>query len=109
MEKWHEPAMLSEALEALRPESGGRFIDATLGDGGHAEAVLKRTAPSGFLLGIERDPTMVERATARLSRFKARCRIVRDSYENLMPIAMREGFTDSDGILFDLGVPSHPF
>lgn len=96
--------MVREVLDALAPKPGGKFIDATLGDGGHAEAVLRATAPDGRLLGIERDPEMLKRAKRRLAPFKTRATFVHGTYANLRRIVEDRDFSESDGILFDLGV-----
>lgn len=101
--------MLQEVLEYLNPRKGASYIDATLGDGGYAEAVLTQSAPNGKLLGIERDPEMAKRAGARLKRFSPRCKIVHGSYGELDEIARREKFLNSDGVVFDLGVASWHF
>lgn len=101
--------MLSEVVRLLSPRKDGAFIDATLGDGGYAEALLEGSAPHGKLLGIERDPAMAARARERLRKFSSRCHIVEESYEGLGAIARREGFQESDGIVFDLGVASWHF
>jgi len=108
-EAWHESVMVREVLELFSPRSGGRFIDATLGDGGHAEAILARTGPRGMLLGIERDPKMAGRANRRLQNFGNRVVIVQASYEQLLVLAGAHGFMHSDGVLFDLGVAAWHF
>jgi 16S rRNA (cytosine1402-N4)-methyltransferase len=106
MAQWHQSVMLREALEAFSPKGGERFIDATLGDGGHAAALLEASAPKGRLLGIERDPEMAERARKRLAPFGNRVVIVEGSYRDIRSIAEHHRFLGSDGVLFDLGLSS---
>lgn len=108
-EQRHQPVMVQEVLEALKPKPNGQFIDATLGDGGHAEAILERTGPLGRLLGIERDPDMVRRASQYLARFESRIEIMRENFSELEAIAKGKKFSQCDGILFDLGVASWHF
>ena len=105
----HQPVMLREVLTAFSPKPGGSYIDATVGDGGHAQAILERTAPDGKLLGLDRDAAMAERARKRLAQYGERCIVVADSYVRLAEHAARSGFTACDGILFDLGVASFHF
>lgn len=101
--------MVREVLEAFQPQSGQNFIDATLGDGGHAEALLERTAPNGKLLGIERDQEMLQRAKKRLASFASRIVCIHGNYEDIFPLAKRHGFLESHGAFFDLGVASRHF
>lgn len=102
----HEPVMLDETLEALAVRPGGSYIDATVGLGGHAEAILEAAQPGGRLLGIDRDPQALERAAERLARFAASAVLVRGVFWELDAIGRAHGFTGVDGVLFDLGVSS---
>lgn len=102
----HRPVMAAEVLEALKPVSGGFYIDGTLGAGGHAAAILTASDPGGRLLGLDRDPKALELAQTRLQEFKDRIHLVQDSFDQagqwLAPLAPQ----GADGMLLDLGVSS---
>lgn len=100
---WHEPVMVGEVLRFLAPGPGKLVVDATVGTGGHAEAILERGAE---LLGIDRDPWALEVARRRLARFGGRCRLVRGNYRHLERILGEQGIGEVDGVLFDLGMSS---
>ena len=102
----HVPVMLKETLELLRPRSGGRYVDGTLGGGGHAEAVLEASAPNGLLLGIDRDEQARGYAAERLARFGPRVHLVAARFDELGDWLERLGWSGVDGILLDLGVSS---
>jgi len=99
----HVPVLLEETLELLAVRPGGLWVDGTLGLGGHAEAVLRATAPDGRLLGLDRDEEALERARARLVPFGARVRLEHADYREL---PARLGDERASGILLDLGVSS---
>lgn len=102
----HTPVLLTEILAALRPDPGGRFIDATVGGGGHAEKVLELTSPSGVLLGIDADPAAIAAATRRLQPFGDRAQLVESYFDRIGTIARDRDFSNANGVLFDLGVSS---
>jgi 16S rRNA (cytosine1402-N4)-methyltransferase len=102
----HEPVMLAEALEALAVRPGGKYVDATVGLGGHAAAILEAASPSGRLLGVDRDPRAIDVARQRLARFGARAVLVHGVFGNLQDVATEAGFGAVDGVLLDLGVSS---
>jgi len=102
----HVPVMVSEVLQYLGVRAGGRYIDATVGLGGHAEAILEASSPGGQLVGCDIDPEAVEGAQQRLQRFGDRVQILRCSYEEL---ADRLPLEQWDGVLFDLGAGSYHF
>lgn len=81
-------------------------MDGTLGDGGHTEFILKNTGPKIRVLGIDRDPSAIERATERLRPFKDRVILVQGSMENLRTLAQKSGVEKISGLLFDFGVSS---
>jgi 16S rRNA (cytosine1402-N4)-methyltransferase len=103
----HRPVLLREALALLAPERGGLFVDATVGLGGHAEALLAR-APAARLVGIDRDAEALRRAAARLAPFGARVRLAQGNFHRLGQVLaeLGEGFGGLAGALFDLGVSS---
>lgn len=105
-ELYHQPAMLREVIGLLAVGPGDRCIDATIGDGGHALALLAATAPDGQLLGIDADPQALERARRRLDPFSGRLTMVNDNFANLEAIVENQGFRPVMTILMDLGLSS---
>jgi 16S rRNA (cytosine1402-N4)-methyltransferase len=105
----HLPVLLDEVITALRPHAGARIIDATINGGGHARALLERSAPNGRLLGLDRDPSIVAslRETAASEIAAGTLRVEHASFAELASVARESGFTELDGILFDLGLSSH--
>lgn len=101
----HVPVLLREVLEALRPERGGVLVDATLGLGGHAEALLD-ASESVRLVGIDRDPEALSLARVRLARFGDRFVAVEGRHEELALHLDRLDLPQVDGVLADLGVSS---
>ena len=99
----HVPVLREEVVALLKPERGGFFVDATLGAGGHAEALLER-GPRIRLLGLDRDPDALAGARERLARFGDRVAYREADFGDLE--AALEGFPAPDGILADLGVSS---
>lgn len=102
----HIPVLLEETLTALAPRAGGRYIDGTLGGGGHAEAVLNASNPDSCLLGLDRDPAAVERSRQRLHHFGTRAICIHATFDTMKAVAAKYGFEKADGILLDLGVSS---
>jgi 16S rRNA (cytosine1402-N4)-methyltransferase len=103
----HIPVLYKETLEALDPQPGGKYIDATLGGGGHAEGILYATSPNGVLLGLDASPDALTRTRERLTQFGERITLVHSNFRNLKKIATSYGFVQVDGILLDLGLSSH--
>lgn len=101
----HVPVLLAEVVEALQPERGGTFVDATLGLAGHAEALLD-AGPGVRLVGIDRDPDALRLAVERLARFGERFVPVEGRHEDVARILDRLGVREVDGVLADLGVSS---
>jgi 16S rRNA (cytosine1402-N4)-methyltransferase len=102
----HVTVMRAEAMEYLAPKAGGVYADATLGGGGHAEAILEASAPDGRLIGIDRDPQAIEAARERLSRFGDRATLVHGEMADALAIIREAGAERVDGIIADLGVSS---
>jgi 16S rRNA (cytosine1402-N4)-methyltransferase len=104
----HVPVLLERVLELLAPALQGHpavVIDATLGLGGHAEALLSRF-PEVRLIGLDRDPDALARSGERLSPYGERVRLVHAVYDEIPEVLEAEELTSVDGILFDLGVSS---
>src|SRR5215510_16180236 len=97
----HTPVLLEEALHFLEPRPGGRFIDATLGAGGHTRAILERTSPDGRMLAIDRDASAIDQAKQYLQSFGSRLQIVKANFRDIAAIAEAQGFIASDGVLAD--------
>ena len=102
----HIPVLLDEVIQFLNPKPGGRFIDATLGGGGHTRAILERTAPDGIVLGIDQDESALSSAKAMLESFGSRVAFVHSNFRALRTIAEESGFMECDGVLADLGISS---
>ena len=102
----HTPVLLSEALRALAVQPGGRYVDCTLGSGGHAAAILDNSSPGGQLLGIDADPYALEAAKERLQHYKESTLLVNDNFANLQSICIKYDFFPVHGILLDLGLSS---
>ncbi len=99
----HQPVMLAETLAALEPKPEGRYVDGTLGGGGHAAAILRASAPSGWLYGCDCDDAAISAASSRLSEFAGRFELRRANYSAL---AEWVPAGSCDGVLLDLGVSS---
>ncbi|MBI2634950.1 MAG: 16S rRNA (cytosine(1402)-N(4))-methyltransferase RsmH [Parcubacteria group bacterium] len=102
----HTPVLLKEVLEYLNPKPNQNFIDATVGDGGHAKEILKLTAPFGMFLAIDRDIDSIIRARANIEKFGKRVLFINDSFGNLGKIVKDAGISQVCGILFDFGMSS---
>ena len=103
----HDPVLVRESIEWLRVRPGGRVVDATVGGGGHAEAILEASAPDGRLLGMDLDEEALAHAKNRLHRFGDRVTLVQGSFGELATVLSSTGFGPLDAVLFDLGVSSH--
>ncbi|NPA26527.1 MAG: 16S rRNA (cytosine(1402)-N(4))-methyltransferase RsmH [Chloroflexi bacterium] len=106
--RYHEPVMVDTVLHFLQPQDRGRYVDATVGTGGHARAILDASAPSGQLLGLDLDPQALALARERLASYGDRVTLVRSSYTHLTDVLRAQGWLTSgvDGVLADLGLSS---
>ncbi|MHB9037335.1 MAG: 16S rRNA (cytosine(1402)-N(4))-methyltransferase RsmH [Armatimonadota bacterium] len=107
MPEYHKPVLVDEIITLLDPREGGVFLDATLGGGGHAAAILQRIGSEGVLIGLDRDPDAIEHAGERLKEFGESVKLVRGNFRDLSSILDSLGIRELDGALFDLGVSSH--
>ena len=105
-EAHHEPVLLKEVLEYLRPEPGEVMVDATIGGGGHSREILERVKPGGRLIGIDLDEENLERSGQALRDASGRVLLVQGNFANLSSLLKGLGVERIDGILFDLGLSS---
>ena len=102
----HTPVMLEEVLRGLAVQPGGRYVDCTVGGGGHAEAILEASSPGGVLLGIDADPQALQAAAGRLQRFGDALALIEGNFRDVGAICTDHGFDPVHGVLFDLGLSS---
>lgn len=99
----HVPVLCAEVIQALAPRSGGRYIDCTVGYGGHARAILEHSSPDGRLLGLDADPQAIAVAGQNLAPWRERVVLVHSNFVHVASIAYAYQFAPADGILLDLG------
>jgi 16S rRNA (cytosine1402-N4)-methyltransferase len=102
----HRPVLYQEIINALNPRSGGRYVDGTLGAGGHSYGILDASAPDGQLLGFDLDPQAISLAQETLAPFAGRYHLVHDSYLTLHQHMQILGWQAVNGIVLDFGVSS---
>ena len=103
----HIPVMLDECLGGLAIDPKGIYVDGTLGNGGHAAAILERLEDGGMLIGFDRDEDAIERVKGRLKAGAGkRVELVHDNYANMAAQLDRLGIDKVHGLLLDLGVSS---
>lgn len=98
--------MLEECLSALQVQLGGRYVDCTVGGGGHALAILEESSPGGQLLGLDADGNAIKVAEAALKAYKKDVILVNENFKYLENICARYGYSPVNGVLFDLGMSS---
>ncbi len=103
----HLSVMTAEVMQFLRPEPHRRYLDGTLGGGGHAEQILIRSSPDGQVLGLDWDDEAIVAAQKRLSRFGERLIVQRASFTAAKKKLSELGWQSIDGVVLDLGVSSH--
>lgn len=102
----HVAVMVTEVLALLRPHPGARLLDGTVGGGGHAVALLAASAPSGAVLGLDRDADALAVARQHLSPFGQRCVLVHANFSQALAAVAELGWDGVDGVLLDLGMSS---
>ena len=102
----HQSVLYHAIIHALHPESPGRYVDATVGAGGHAAGILEAASPFGRLLGLDLDPFALALSSQRLANYGERAVLVQASYTTLAEQLARLGWPDVNGIVIDLGVSS---
>ena len=102
----HQPVLYNEIIHFLQPQRSGRYIDGTVGAGGHARGILDASEPDGILLGLDLDTTALELARKNLESYQDRVFLVHSSFGNLRKQLNAMGWQMVDGILLDLGLSS---
>ena len=103
---FHQPVMLAEVVDLLAVDPGRVYVDATVGEGGHAQGILEASGPLGRVLGIDLDPRSLTRAVERLSGYGSRFIPAQGNYAGLERLASAHGITQVHGVLLDLGFSS---
>jgi 16S rRNA (cytosine1402-N4)-methyltransferase len=103
-QRYHQPVMLQEVLDYLRPGPGGLFLDGTIGGGGHARAVLQAGAE---VIGIDQDPDAISESMSLMADFDGRLILIRTNFAEVGRYLKELGVTGLDGVLIDLGISSH--
>ncbi|MEK9178448.1 MAG: 16S rRNA (cytosine(1402)-N(4))-methyltransferase RsmH [Patescibacteria group bacterium] len=103
---FHTSVLLKEAIDGLKVQKGQKYIDATIGGGGHTKAILER---GGLVLGIDQDPESIEFVKANLKSQISNLKLIlhRGNFRQIEKIAKENGFEKTSGILLDLGVSSY--
>jgi 16S rRNA (cytosine1402-N4)-methyltransferase len=102
----HQPVLYNEIIHLLQPHRTGRYVDGTVGAGGHARGILKASDPDGLLLGLDVDAQALQIARTRLESYRNRVTLVQSSFEKLSQQINAQGWQKVDGILLDLGISS---
>jgi 16S rRNA (cytosine1402-N4)-methyltransferase len=99
--------MLQQVIYYLKVKTGGIYVDATIGGGGHSYHILKESSPDGKLFGIDRDKEALKASKKKLEKFSDRVTLIHDNYEEIKKVLYIYGVKAVDGVLIDLGVSSH--
>jgi len=102
----HKAVLYDEILFYLRPRPGGKYIDGTVGAGGHTSGLLASSEPDGAVLGLDRDAEAIAYCRRRLADRDERVTLVQANYADMLEVAQHHDFTEVDGILLDLGLSS---
>lgn len=104
--KYHEPVLLKEVIAYLKPNSNGLYVDANLGTGGHALAILEASYPNGWVVGFEWDEEAFRISKKRLAKYTKRVKIFQKNFSELLTTLRDKKIFQADGVLFDLGLSS---
>lgn len=102
----HAGVLLKEVVEILDPQRGQTILDGTIGNGGHARALLPLIGERGLYIGLDRDKDALDRSRNALSQFLLQVRLYKSDFRNLDSVLEKEGLTSVDRVLFDLGFNS---
>lgn len=105
----HKPVLYQEVLQYLDPKPGRKYIDGTVGAGGHAAGILQASSPDGLLLGLDVDPHALTLASDHLRSYDNRAMLQRSSYTEMKTRCQELGWNQVNGILLDLGASSMQF
>ena len=105
----HTPVLYQEIIHALQPQSGGHYVDGTLGAGGHARGILEACAPDGLLLGLDVDPKALALARETLAPYEGRIHLAQASHITLKSQLTSLRWDAIDGMVLDLGASSMQF
>jgi 16S rRNA (cytosine1402-N4)-methyltransferase len=103
-DRFHVPVLLRETVSALQPAAGKSFLDATVGGGGHALALLEAGAT---VIACDQDPEALEESARRLAHYSTQVRFVESNFADVADWLPGFGVAKLDGVLLDLGVSSH--
>ena len=100
----HTTVLLRETVDLVAPRPGGVYVDGTLGGGGHAEEILKRSAPDGMVIGLDRDEAALARSRERLAAYGERAVIRHANFRDMPSVLTELAIESVDGIILDLGL-----
>ena len=106
---YHTPVLLEEVVAQLQPRPGGLYVDCTVGGGGHAEGILRASAPEGRVIGLDCDDEALAASRERLAAHEGRVQLLHANFAELEETLMSLGVTAVDGLVFDVGVSSRQF
>ncbi len=102
----HKPVMVREVIEFLNPSPGGLYVDATLGLGGHTEAILKASGAKAKVIGFDVDEEVLTLAKKRLCAFSENIVFVNENFSRIEEVIKSLGIEEVDGVVADLGLSS---
>ena len=102
----HAPVLIEETVQHLAVQAGGRYVDCTVGAGGHSRAILEAAAPGGLLLGLDADPEALAIAAETLGPYADSARLVEANFRDIGRVCSQNNFVPVHGVLFDLGMSS---